>query len=244
MSQRQQRKLEKKRQKRTQSKQREAAKLARRPDAAGRLIASASKAAFGPCAISHGWDEQESAPALVTLAVTRVLGNGLLLPTLTLVDRTCLGIKNGFTADPLSESMLRAELDSYYRAHGGWQFCDPLVVQSILFHALDYAARFGFKPHPDAAIELFGPRPETLLETPWHARERPLYMVGPHDNPVVVVERLRDALGDDGFDLVFSDGKQLFGYEHDDEDDEPFAELALSASEDSEPRAQARSDER
>ncbi|HKP63982.1 MAG TPA: hypothetical protein VJV78_44915 [Polyangiales bacterium] len=199
MVDRRQRKIEKKRKKRKVVRQQ--ARLVR-DQQSQRLVASAGRAPFGPCALSNGWDSDEQPPSLVTVVVTRVLGNGSLLPSVALVDRTCLGIKNGFLADPMHPSELDDWLEDTFTAHGGWEACEPQVAQSIVFHALDYAERLGFRAHPDAELTLFEPRPEVLLPTPWHAAERPIYITGPHDNVAAIINRLTESVGVDGFDVA------------------------------------------
>jgi hypothetical protein len=201
MVDRRQRKLEKKRKKRHIVRQESRLARDQRPQ---RLVASARRAPFGPCALSLDWDSELLPPGLVTAVVTRVLGNGSLLPSVALVDRTCVGIKNGFLDEPLEPSELSAWLDDTFAAHGGWEACEPLQAQSIVFHALDYAQRLGFRPHPDAELALFEPRPNELLPTALHACARPIYVSGPHDNVSVIISRLTESVGADGFDLLFA----------------------------------------
>jgi hypothetical protein len=207
MVDRRQRKLEKKRKKRQIVRQESQVARDQQPR---RLIASARRAPFGPCALSLDWDSELSPPGLVTAVVTRVLGNGSLLPSVALVDRTCLGVKNGFLDEPLEPSELSAWLDNTFAAHGGWEACEPLQAQSIVFHALDYARRLGFRPHPDAELALFEPRPNELLPTALHACARPIYVTGPHDNVSVIISRLTESVGMDGFDILDSDALSEF----------------------------------
>jgi hypothetical protein len=79
---------------------------------------------------------------------------------------------------------------------------DPITVQSVVFHAIDYARRLGFEPERDFPAALFGPRPETLESTPWHAVGRPFYIPGPHDNVHAIARQLVAAVGESGFDFV------------------------------------------
>jgi hypothetical protein len=199
---RRQRKTEKKRKRREATKQRERQLEARRPDPLMRLIASATKRPFGPCAISADWDNEDLAN-IVTVTMTRVLGDGALLPCVVLVDRTCLGVKDCMISDKVAPALLSEELDFLYEPHNcGWVVCDPLVAQSVLFHALDYAARLDFKPHPDFIPAFFEPRPSDLIETPWCNVPRPLYVPGPHDDVTNILLSLTQKLGSEGFDCL------------------------------------------
>jgi hypothetical protein len=206
MADRRQRKLEKKKKKRETAKKRVRAEMARRPSDEERLIRSAARCPFGPCAINLGWnDEGVGPPSLVTVVVTRALDDEQLLPTVAMVDRTCLGVKDGFVMPPLSRSELPELLERIYRVHGGVEDCEPLVAQSVVFHAVDYARRLGFEPHPDAELSLFEPRPAELLATAWHAAEHPMYVSGPDDDVDAIVARLEAAVGADNFDVIRGD---------------------------------------
>ncbi|HKU41842.1 MAG TPA: hypothetical protein VJR89_26980 [Polyangiales bacterium] len=201
MVDRRQRKLEKKRKKRDAIKLRDRRRESHRPEGLERSVASASRAPFGPCAVSPGWDDA-SAANLVSVTVTRVLGNGLLLPALVLVDRTCLGAKDGPLRPPLTRMELESELDELYIAYGGWEYCEPLIAQSIVFHAIDHAAELGFSPHRDVAFDMFAPRPAVLLDTPLSRSPRPIFIQGPHDDASAIMRRLEERVGPDGFDAI------------------------------------------
>jgi hypothetical protein len=206
---RRQRQIEKKRKKRNLVKKRAQAAAAARPSWEERLLRAAARGPFGPCAVSAGWDD-EGSPALVSVVVTRQTSGGDLLPALALVDRTCLGVKDGFVARPVGLAELEDFLAQVGDAHGGMEPCEPLVAQSIVFHAIDYARKLGFEPHHDFHEALFGPRPDALLETPWHAAERPCFILGPHDDARRILARLNEAVGAGNFDwLVASEFSPL-----------------------------------
>ena len=202
MVDRRQRKVERKRKKRVLAKRTANARTARRPDWQTRLIRSASRAPFGPCAVSVGWETEGDMPSLVTVVVTRVLGDGRLFPGVAMVDRTCLGVKNGFPAQPVTRTELPGLLDEVFMVHGGWKECQPLVAQLIVFRAVDYAHRLGFEPHPDAELVLFGPRPSDLLATPWCAPSTPVYLSGPDDDVEAIMAQLEKTAGAGNFDFV------------------------------------------
>jgi hypothetical protein len=119
-----------------------------------------------------------------------------------LVDRTCLGVKDAFLGDFVDDDELGLFLRSLGAPHGGMQAQEPLVVQSVVFHALDYARRLGFSPHPEFIEALFGPRPESMLATPWYAAQRPIFIAGPHDDADRVRAQLIAVVGEGHFDLL------------------------------------------
>jgi hypothetical protein len=214
---RRQKKLEKKRKKRDQAKKKARAVAARRPPPEVLIAGAAARAPFAQCYISAGWDD-DSEPQLVTVVVTHRLPDERLVAAIALVDRTCLGVKDGYMEGPMAAEELEEFLDFAGTAHGGMEECEPLVAQSIVFHALDYAQRLGFRPHPDFDERLFGPRPETLADTPWKAEERPFYVAGPRDDVELIMGRLEAAVGAGNFDFV--DAMELGDDEDDDDEDE------------------------
>jgi hypothetical protein len=192
-------KLEKKRKSREQVKKKASALAARKPGALALLVRSAAHEEFGPCFVSATWDELEI-PALVSVIMTRKLPSGHLLLGSALVDRTCLGVKDAFVMEPMPARDLADVVDRMAMVHGGMLPCEPLVAQSVIFHAIDYARSLGFEPHRDFQAALFGPRPAALLDTPWRTPDRPIYMSGPRDNAIAIIDRLTKAVGPGGFD--------------------------------------------
>jgi hypothetical protein len=148
MSNRRQRKLEKKRKKRTLAKKKARVAAAQRPKPDQLLVQAAARSPFGPCSVSADWDNEEAAQ-LVTVIVTRRLPDDRLVPGIALVDRTCLGIKDGYFLDPMSDVELGELVEELGTPHGGMVTCEPLVAQSVVYHAIDYAQRLGFAPGPD-----------------------------------------------------------------------------------------------
>jgi hypothetical protein len=156
----------------------------------------------GPTWITSSW-KRAGAPELVTVLATRKAPGGIFLPGIALVDRTCLGIKNGFVATPVGAAQLSTMVARLGEAHQEvMEPCDVLIAQSVLYHAIDYARSLGFEPHRDFPEPIFGPRPEALLDTPFARPARPIYVSGPDDDVRRVLARLEAAVGPGGFDLV------------------------------------------
>ena len=200
---RRQRKLQDKRKKREQVKKRARLEAARRPSEDLLLVRAGSRAAFGPCFVSAGWDDTTAA-GLVSVVVTRVLAPDELLPHCLLLDRTCLGVKNAMLCAPMTEDELDEFVESVGLPHGGVEECEVLLAQSLVFNALDYAKALGFPPNVDFHEALVRPRPAELLPTPWAAAERPIYVRGPDDDPRRIIAQLRQTVGS-AFDYVDSD---------------------------------------
>lgn len=192
-------KEEKRRRKRKLAQKKARASAARGARPSVKLLAAAP---FGPCAVSSGWSSEEDLPPLVTVVVTRKLHGDRLYPILALLDRTCLGVKDFHMPGPMTEGELRSFLHLVGEPSSGMEDCPPLVAQSLVFHAVDYARRLGFEPHRDFVEALYGPRPAELLPTPWHAEEKPIYLAGPRDDVKRVRSRLDAAVGVGNYDFV------------------------------------------
>jgi hypothetical protein len=195
------RKIEQKRKQRELAKKQPRVGGGRRPDET--LVKLAAGAPFGACYLSSGWDDS-SEPQLVTAVVTRTLPGGRIVAGVALVDRTCLGIKDGYVADPMPSSELERFVTGLGLPHGGIEICEPRAVLSLVFHALDYATTLGFNPHRDFPAALFGPRPDALEETPWSKPEKPLFIAAPHDNTSAILQQLTSAVGEGKFDYVIA----------------------------------------
>ncbi len=166
---------------------------------------------MGPCYVSETPGVRDL-PALVHVVVTRRLPDGKLLGGSVIVDRTCLGVKDALVMRPMSQSELETGLHRMAEGPGGTgspRVCEPLYAQSIVFHALDYAASLGFAPHADFHVELFGPRPPVLLETPLCRPRRPFYVSGPDDDVAAIMARLDAAVGRGHYDFVIEDEDQV-----------------------------------
>jgi hypothetical protein len=159
----------------------------RAPEALVGVTPEATVQPFGPCWLSLDWDDEEY-PELVLVIVTRELEDGGLLPAVALVDRTCVGVKDAQVGDPQRPYQLGAYVRRAGLPHGGVVECEPLTAQSIVFHAIDFAQRLGFEPHPAFPSALFGPRPDELLDTPWSRPAEPYYKADPldRDDPIIL----------------------------------------------------------
>ena len=191
---RRQKKRERHRRKRKQNNKKTRSGLSG-PSSARGIVRRAVRFPMGPAFISDGWDAMEKVPNLVSVVVTRQLPNGQFVLGVALVDRTCLGIKNSMVKGPLSLAELMTSVEEVGRGFGGVSSCTPLTAQSVVYHALDYAARLGFRPNRDFPAPLFGPRPEQLEDTPFANEEQPFYMAGPRDNVAHVIARLDASVG-------------------------------------------------
>ncbi|MCP4604138.1 MAG: hypothetical protein GY847_27060 [Proteobacteria bacterium] len=165
-----------------------------------------AKLPYGPCFLSEQWRETHDRPGLVSVLLTRVLPDGRYLAGVAIVDRTCLGIKNAFKTKPLSATGLDQYSERMSSANRMEQV-DTLEALSVVHHAIEYARKLGFPPHPDYPEEIFGPRPEVLLDTPHASDPKPLYVSGPNDDVDKVMRTLEEKVGRDNYEFLFEAGQ-------------------------------------
>jgi len=118
-----------------------------------------------------------------------------------LVDTFCLGVKNVIGPEPMRKRDLPLFVRTYFTAFPAPALRAPIDLAQHLVHgAVAYAAGLGFEPHPDFAAarghlgELSG-----SCAIAFGREGRPLYVAGPHDDPIAVMETLQATVGSGGF---------------------------------------------
>lgn len=159
------------------------------------LARAAASAPPGPYWVGGDYRSTEHPPPLLTVCTTRTLADGRMALATVLVDRTCLGIKDGFLRT-IGEGEWLSMQARLRESHGGaFEEVDVATALSIVHHAVDYARRLGFEPHPDFPAALFGPRPGALADTAWASSPFPIYISGPDDDVGAVLKRLNASVG-------------------------------------------------
>jgi len=185
--------------------------------AAERPPAAPAEAPVAGCWVSPGWsnelivqrranwDDVDVGPAgpagVAVVLVARSGRHDRVTACTYLVDTFCLGVKN--TIGPLQ--LRDRDLPTLVRAHFGafpWQALRvPIeLAQHLVFGAVGFAAGLGCAPHPDfgAVRGHLGELHEPCAIT--FGREgRPVYVAGPHDDPIAIMQTLLANVGSDGF---------------------------------------------
>ena len=154
------------------------------------------------CYLNADWKER----GLARIVVTRSQENGKAMVGAFLVDIFCLGVKNTFCNEGLTRTEIEDEL-----LPGFYQDEEPTRVginyaKEIICGAVEYAKSLGFEPHPDFELS------RHVLGTEEFSRTRglkfggpegkPLYIAGPDDDAATILRRLRDKLGENGFNFI------------------------------------------
>jgi hypothetical protein len=118
-----------------------------------------------------------------------------------LVDTFCLGVKDTFGPERMRARELPGFVRRYFVAFPSSPLPAPLdLAQHLVLGAVAFSARLGFDPHPDFAGVggYLGEMTEPCAIT-FGQRGRPLYVAGPHDDPIAVLNKLKATVGSDGF---------------------------------------------
>jgi len=170
------------------------------------LLTRAESSPSGPAWASKEWHSEDGAkPELVTVVLTRELPDHSHVAAIALVDRTCLGVKNGHALGPLRGKELDALLAKLGQVNpAGMESVEVNTARSIIHHAVAYAETLGFEPHPDFPMSLVG-KPDHLVETPLAHPTRPVYLAEPEDNSPAILAQLMDSVGEGNYDVHVPD---------------------------------------
>jgi hypothetical protein len=152
-----------------------------------------------------GWEDTDlgdDGPAgLVLVLVARASRHDRVSVCGYLVDTFCLGVKNAIGPEQMHRRDLLAFVRTYFAAFPAPPLRAPIELARHLVHgAVAFAAGLGFEPHPDFAAVRghLGDLSEPCAIT-FGRHGRPLYVAGPHDDPIRVMQTLEASVGRSGF---------------------------------------------
>jgi hypothetical protein len=141
---------------------------------------------------------------LVTVLVARERGGSKVAACGYLVDVYCLGVKNAFGPHALDRRKLPEFVHQYFRSYDAPPLAAPVeLARHLVFGAVAYARDLGFDPAPgfEAAAGQLG-RWEGPSAISFGRDGKPLFILGPQDNAVVVVKTLERSAGQGNFDFL------------------------------------------
>lgn len=175
----------------------------RRTREARELVARARTAARAPlhdCLVNDGWEGE----GLAAICLARRRAPDKLAIAHLVVDLHGIGVRQAevsFSVGPEEHAAWVASCDVRLAS------IEPALALAIVHAGRAWGRSLDF-PEPDtlpAALCLFGDIEPAPVEIPCGVDGRPRYVLGPHDDLADVVERLRRAVGHDGFDVVVFD---------------------------------------
>ncbi|HFE53302.1 MAG TPA: hypothetical protein ENK07_07650 [Bacteroidetes bacterium] len=177
------------------------------------------------CRINRGWRES----GLAIILVSRQRPDGLFVIASCVVDLYCLGVKDA-SVNPEATVMDYLDMAEDTEDVIPWE-----LAHQIIYGAIDFAAKYGFKPHRDFrrhVIHVLEPRevvpPNPDLE--FGKDGKPFYVADQYDDPVRIMRILEQTAGPGGYyflrpvdeedlsDMVFLDPDDL-EFDEDEEDE-------------------------
>jgi hypothetical protein len=153
----------------------------------------------------EGWEDVELGPdgpeGVALVLVARADRHDRAVVCGWLVDTFCLGVKNAIGPEVMRGRDIPHFVRTYFTVFPAPGLRAPIALaEELVLGAVEFAAGVGLSPHADFTRtrghlgELTGPRAITF-----GCEGRPLYVPGPHDDPIEIMRTLQSSVGSDGF---------------------------------------------
>ena len=148
--------------------------------------------------------EDQGMGGLGIVLVARTTGYKRFVVCTYMVDYWCLGLKDTIGEKKLNDIKYQQFLNMVYRGFSdGYQEITLQQAQAIVFGAIDYANKLGFKPHIDFQ------KTKNHLGT-WNGEPqltfgrdgKPCFIEGPYDNSDEIVRTLKMNVGEENFNYL------------------------------------------
>jgi hypothetical protein len=177
---------------------------------------------IGDCLISNNREYE----GLCTVIVPRRHVTGNITFGVYLLDVFCLGLKNTHALFNYSIEEYEEMVAKLYDAHlHGYAPCSYELAHNLIYGAIAYASKLGFKPHKDWALsQMILQKPNTVepMDLDFGKDGKPFFINGPYDNVTAIVNQLNKSVGEGNYDFTYMvDHSSYFNdnYYDDDEDD-------------------------
>ena len=154
------------------------------------------------CLISAEWQDPKQ---LTQICVARQSPSGDIAVGSFLLDKACLGAKNGYGRIFTSKRQYKKELRNPLMKSQEMTTCDVDMAAKIIDEAINYAQSIGFKPHKDtkqAFLVLGDTHPEKYadLEVPVGGEDgKPFFVAGPYDDVNRITRILNRKVGEGNY---------------------------------------------
>lgn len=161
--------------------------------------------------VLHSWiSEMIGEQGIGSVLLSRELPGGRVAVAVFLVDRNCLGVKDGF-GEVLGRAAYADKFERGIREKDAARDAPPAEVCKFVRDAIDYAQALGIPPHPDAVkvLPIFGSIDPNECKTVFEFGKngKPFFIPGPYDTPErcrQTVAALTSHCGPTGFEYVMS----------------------------------------
>lgn len=173
------------------------------------LIRRAREFPIHECLINPDWDEEDGG-GLARILLSRRQTDGRILFGAYLVDVYCLGLKNTWCNANFSPGEYRRDVVERLYFDVEPKECPVDLAHQIIYQAIDYAGRFGFRPQKDFKWSQHILEKRGALTEPYRlsfGRDgKPFYISGPDDNVKVIIARLEKNPGPGNYDYLIELG--------------------------------------
>ncbi len=174
------------------------------------------------CLINPDWQES----GMATVLVCRKQPSGNLIVGLYLVDVLCLGLKITYFYFNQTARYYEEELKDLLYQGQTYEPCDYVLAHNVIYGAIAYAEDLGFRPDKDFAVTQYilaeDDESVELVELEFGRDGKPCFVAGPRDNVALITGKLRAAVGEGNFTVMYPGGP--FGndaaFDEDDFEDE------------------------
>jgi hypothetical protein len=222
------RKNPQKRQKADMKKRKKAKERQRRASAlvvprANNLIRKARQFPVFECLINRDWETDDSGLVRILLSRSQPNDGGILFGTY-LVDMFCLGLKNTHSDANVPVGVYRQDVLPQVFMDENPAECPLDLAHQIVYQAIEYAAKFGFKPQRDFkwsqyVLDERGKWPESHQLT-FGKDGKPFFVAGPFDNIKTIKAKLDKNPGPGNYDYLVPLGDPMTMFDDDYDDDE------------------------
>lgn len=173
------------------------------------------------CLINDDW--QVSGIANVILARKHKGGN--ITWASYLVDILCLGVKDTFYAF----NELEAEYEQMKRTAQGFALryvdCEYVLAHNIIHGALEFAGRYGFRPHPEFAVTQYMLEQDQdaipKMEIEFGEEGKPCLVTTEEEQSAPIIAQLEKTAGKDGYKVVYLDTDEEDDFDDIDDENNP-----------------------
>jgi len=163
------------------------------------------------CWITEDWADPY---ALVQVIIARQQPDGDIVFGVYLLDKGCLGLKNTFCNAGFSRKKYRDEVVGHVAETQVPEICSPELAHQIIYQAIDYATRWGFKPqkHFRDSRQVLAPRGayEEEHEIEFGLEGQPFFFAGPYDKVDVICRKLDRTAGQGNYRFVVRGEEEEF----------------------------------
>jgi hypothetical protein len=158
------------------------------------------------CLINSDWQSS----GMATVLVSRKQPSGNFIVGVYIVDVLCLGLKITYFYFNQTARYYEEELKDLLFQGQLSVPCDYVLAHNVIYGAVAYAEDLGFRPDKDFAVTQYilaeDDESVELIELEFGRDGKPCFVAGPRDNVALITGKLRAAVGEGNFTVMYPGG--------------------------------------